>query len=363
MDNIKKIGVITGGGDCPGLNAVLRAIVKTAMNRYGYEVIGFKDGYKGLVLNSFVKFRPGDVSGILDKGGTILGTSNRDNPFNFRIDKDGKTEYMDLSKRVLENVKMHGIDCMIIAGGDGTLSSAWELSKKGLNVVGVPKTIDNDLSATDMTFGFLTAVDTATEAIDKLHSTAESHHRVMILEVMGRYTGWIALQSGIAGGADVVLIPEIPYDINKVAQKVMQRKNAGKSFSILVVAEGAKPLGGEMSILNKTESNYVHIRLGGAGQKIADEIERLTGIEARVTVLGHLQRGGRPVPSDRILSTRYGVRAVELVNEGKFGMMVALHGSRITEVPIGEAVGKLKTVPDDCELVRIAKSLGVGFGD
>lgn len=360
---VKRIGVLTGGGDCPGLNAVLRAVVKTAMVKYGYEVIGFKDGYKGLVTNNFVTFKPGDVSGILDKGGTILGTSNRDNPFNFRVEKDGKVEYRDMSDRVVENLNMLDIDCMVLIGGDGTLTSARDFSGKGVKVIGVPKTIDNDLSATDTTFGFMTAVETATEAIDKLHSTAESHHRAMILEVMGRYAGWIAIESGIAGGADVIMIPEIPYDINRVAQKLMERKNAGKSFSIVVVAEGAKPKDGDVVVSKVVKDSPDPVRLGGIGNKVADELEKLTGIETRVTVLGHLQRGGRPVPYDRILSTRYGVAAVELVSEEKFGSMVSLQGNKITAVPIEEAVGRLKTVDPDGELVRIAKSIGVGFGD
>lgn len=359
---VKRIGVLTGGGDCPGLNAVLRAVVKTAMIDYGYEVVGFKDGYRGLVLNSFVKFQPGDVSGILDKGGTILGTSNRDNPFHFKVDKDGAVEYKDMSDKVIENMKMFGIDCLVLIGGDGTLTSARDFSRKGLKVVGVPKTIDNDLSATDLTFGFMTAVETATEAIDKLHSTAESHHRVMILEVMGRYAGWIALESGIAGGADVILMPEIPYDMNKVAQKVMERKNAGKHFSIIVVSEGAKSVDGDVVVSKVVNDSPDPIRLGGIGNKVAEDIEKLTGIETRVTVLGHLQRGGRPVPFDRILSTRYGVAAVEMVNEGKFGMMVALQGNEIVPVALEDAVGKLKTVPPEGELVKIAKKVGVGFG-
>lgn len=360
---IKRIGVLTGGGDCPGLNAVLRAVVKTAMVRYGYEVIGFKDGYRGLVTNNYIRFESRDVSGILDKGGTILGTSNRDNPFNFVIERDGKAEYRDMSQRVIENVKMLGIDCMVLIGGDGTLTSARDFSRMGLNVVGVPKTIDNDISATDLTFGFMTAVDTATDAIDKLHSTAESHQRVMILEVMGRYAGWIAIESGIAGGADVILIPEIPYDINKVANKILERRNSGKNFSIVVAAEGAKSVDGDIVVSKIVKDSPDPIRLGGIGNKIADDIERLTGFETRVTVLGHLQRGGRPVPFDRILSTRYGVEAVELANKGKFGCMVSLQGNEITSVSLEEAVGKLKTVQPDGELVRITKSVGVAFGD
>jgi phosphofructokinase-like protein len=308
----KRIGVLTGGGDCPGLNAVLRAVVKTAMIKYGYDVIGFRDGYRGLVMNNYNLFRPGDVSGILDRGGTILGTSNKDNPFNFRVERGGVVEYKDMSDRVADNVHMHNLDCLIIIGGDGTLTSARDFARKGLNIIGVPKTIDNDLSSTDLTFGFMTAVDTATDAIDKLHSTAESHHRVMILEVMGRYAGWIALQSGIAGGADVILIPEIPYDINKVARSVIDRKNEGKHFSIIVVAEGAKPIDGEVSISKVLENSPDPVRLGGIGNKIASELDVLTKNETRVTVLGHLQRGGRPIPYDRILSTRFGVAAVEL---------------------------------------------------
>lgn len=360
---IKRIGVLTGGGDCPGLNAVLRAVVKTAMIKYNYEVIGFRDGYRGLVMNDFIKFKPGDVSGILDKGGTILGTSNKDNPFSFAVIRDGKTEYKDMSDRVLDNISMHKIDCMVIIGGDGTLTSARDFARKGVNVVGVPKTIDNDLSATDTTFGFMTAVETATEAIDKLHSTAESHHRAMILEVMGRYAGWIALESGIAGGADVILIPEIPYDIAKVAEKLTERQSQGKHFSIIVVAEGAKPAGGDMVVSKVLKDSPDPVRLGGIGNKLAEDIEKITGIETRVTVLGHLQRGGRPTPYDRILSTRYGVKAVELLHEGKFGVMVSLRGNDITYASLEDAVGKLKTVPPEGELVTITKSLGISFGD
>lgn len=360
---VRRLGVMTGGGDCPGLNAVLRAVVKTAMVKYGYEVIGFRDGYRGLVLNNYVHFKSGDVSGILDKGGTILGSSNRDNPFKFRVENNGKVNYVDMSDKVMENVNAHGIDCMILIGGDGTLTSARDFSRKGMNVIGVPKTIDNDLSATDTTFGFMTAVDTATEAIDKLHSTAESHHRVMILEVMGRYAGWIALTSGIAGGADVILIPEIEYDISKVVDSILQRKVEGKHFSIVVVAEGAKEIKGKLTVSKVDETSPDPIRLGGVGNKVAAEIEKLTGIETRVTVLGHLQRGGRPNPYDRLLSTRYGVKAVELANEGKFGLMVSLKGNEITAESLEDAVGCLKLVPSDGELVCIAKSVGVGFGD
>lgn len=360
---VKKIGVITGGGDCPGLNAVLRAVVKTAIGIYGCEVIGFKDGYHGLVLNEYMKLSESNVSGILDRGGTILGSSNRDNPFSFKVEENGVVKFVDKSDQVIENIKSHGIEAMVLIGGDGTLTSARDFARKGIKVVGVPKTIDNDLSATDTTFGFMTAVDTATEAIDKLHSTAESHHRIMILEVMGRYAGWIALESGIAGGADMILIPEIPYDIKKVAQKAFDRRKAGKNFSIVVVAEGAKPKDGAMVISHMVKDSPDPVRLGGIGQKIARDLEELTQIDTRVTVLGHLQRGGRPSAYDRILSTRYGVAAVELIKAERFGMMVSLQGNEISAVSLEDAVGKLKTVPADSELIRFAKCIGTEFGD
>lgn len=360
---VKKIGVLTGGGDCPGLNAVLRAVVKTACGRCGCDVIGFRDGYHGLVLNDYVRLDPTNVSGILDRGGTILGSSNRDNPFNFRIEENGVARFADMSGQVVANLKMLGIEALVLIGGDGTLTSARDFARMGINVIGVPKTIDNDLSATDLTFGFMTAVDTATTAIDKLHSTAEAHHRIMILEVMGRYAGWIALESGLAGGADMILIPEIPFDLNKVAQKAIERKNSGKNFSIVVVAEGAKPKGGEMVISRIEKDSPDPVRLGGIGHKVGKELEDLTGMDTRVTVLGYLQRGGSPIPFDRILSTRYGVAAVELIEKGDFGKMVSLRGDAITAVSLEEAVGKLKTVPLDSELIRFAKSVGVEFGD
>lgn len=359
----KRIGVLTGGGDCPGLNAVLRAVIKTAINKYNYEVIGFRDGYRGLVMNDFIKFKSDDASGILDKGGTILGTSNKHNPFNYKVERNNKVEYLDLSDRVVDNLQMHKIEYMVFIGGDGTLTSARDFSRKGVKAIGVPKTIDNDLSGTDKTFGYMTAIDTATEAIDKLHSTAESHHRVMILEVMGRYAGWIALESGLAGGADVILIPEIPYDLEKVYKKLEERRSHGKHFSIVVVAEGAKPKDGDMVISKIVEDSPDAIRLGGIGEKLADDLEKIYGLETRVTVLGHLQRGGRPNPYDRILSTRYGVKAVELINEGEHGVMVCLKGNEIATVSLEDAVGKLKTVPTDGELIRISKAIGLCFGD
>jgi len=354
---------MTGGGDCPGLNAVVRAVVKTAIRKYNYEVIGFRDGYRGLVKNDYVKLTESNVSGILDRGGTILGSSNRDNPFKFQIEKNGVIEERDMSERVIENISMHDIYAMVFIGGDGTLTSARDFYNMGVKAIGVPKTIDNDLNYTDQTFGFATAVDTATEAIDKLHSTAESHHRVMILEVMGRNAGWIALHAGIAGGADVILIPEIPYLLSSVINTLKRRKENGKHFSIVVVAEGAKPLGGEVVVSKVVENSPDPIRLGGIGIKVAADIEAATNIETRVTVLGHLQRGGRPNASDRVLSTRYGVAAVDLINEGKFGQMVCLKDSRISSVSIADAVGTIKNVDPNGEYVTIAKSIGLTFGD
>ncbi len=360
---LRTLGVLTGGGDSPGLNAVIRAVVKSAITRYGLRVIGFKDGYRGLVQNDYRELSLNDVSGILDKGGTILGTSNKDNPFKYLVTSVEPAGYKDMSDVCMDNLVKAGADCLIAIGGDGTLTSARDFSRKGLNVIGVPKTIDNDLYATDLTFGFNTALTTATEAIDKLHSTAEAHHRVMILEVMGRYAGWIALEAGIAGGADVIIIPEIPYDICKVCEKIIERKADGKNFSIVVVAEGAKPVDGDLVVCKVVEDSPDQIRLGGIGHKLADDIEKQTRIETRVTVLGHLQRGGHPTPFDRVLSTRFGVRAVELAVEGIFGKMVSLKGRDISYVSLEEAVGKLKKVDKDGELIKASRSIGVSFGD
>src|SRR5665647_947532 len=287
---IRRIGVLTGGGDCPGLNAVIRAVVKTAIGSYRLSVVGFENGFGGLIQNRACDLTVRDVVGILPRGGTILGTTNRDNPFKYQMVVNGEKIFRDVSDRVIENINIQEIDALIVIGGDGSLSIGRDLfEKKGLPVVGVPKTIDNDLSATDQTFGFDTALTTATEALDKLHTTAESHHRVMVLEVMGRYAGWIALEAGIAGGADVILIPEISYSINNVYEKIYQRQEHGNLFSIVVVAEGAKPLGGDMVVKRMVEESFDPIRLGGIGNVVAKQIEDETGMESRVTVLGHLQ--------------------------------------------------------------------------
>lgn len=360
---IKRIGVLTGGGDCPGLNAVIRAVVKTAINRYGLEVVGFLDGFGGLIQNMAKNLELKDVSGILPRGGTILGTTNRDNPFRYPVMQDGERIFADMSDHIIRNLAEMNVDALVVIGGDGSLSIARDFLHKGLPVVGVPKTIDNDLSATDVTFGFDTALVTATEALDKLHTTAESHHRVMVLEVMGRYAGWIALHSGIAGGADVILIPEIPFKFENICSKIVNRKAQGKKFSIVVVAEGAKAEGGEMVVQKVIEDSADPIRLGGIGNVIGAKIENCSEMETRVTVLGHLQRGGSPTPFDRLLGTRYGAHAVELLMEGRFGEMVCLHGTQIESVPIIDAVKELRRVSPDSDIVVAAKSVGIGFGD
>ena len=363
-ENIKKIAILTGGGDCPGLNAVIRAVTRTAIIQYGYEVYGYKFGYKGLYDNDLVPLTLDSVSGILHRGGTILYSSNKDNLFNYLVKEDGKLVKKDVSDVAMQNLKDSGIDVLVVIGGDGTLTSARDFSRKGIKVIGVPKTIDNDLGATDVTFGFNTAIDVVTEALDRLHTTAESHHRIMILEVMGRDAGWIALQSGIAGSADVILIPEIPYDINKVVEKIKQRENQGRLFSIIVVAEGAKSITGEKSIYKIVEDSPDPVRYGGIANKLALELEVLIkNHEIRSTVLGHIQRGGNTCTYDRILSTRYGVKAVELISEGKFGNMVALKGNEVSYVNLEDVIGNNKNVEPNGEFVKIAKQIGISFGD
>lgn len=338
---MKRIGILTGGGDCPGLNCVIRAVVRKALN-HGYEVIGINNGWKGLVACDTIKLDLASVSGILHRGGTILGTS-RTNPYK----KEGEV------KKAVDNYKELGLDALIAVGGEDTLGVAAKLCKEGLNIVGVPKTIDNDLSGTDYTAGFDTAVNIATEAIDRLHTTAESHHRVMVIEVMGRHAGWIAIYAGIAGGADMVLIPEIPIDLDEISELLKRRYQRGKTFSIVVVAEGAKFKKGEMVTQEEKLDAFGHVRLGGIGDTLAKKIEEKTGLETRVTVLGHMQRGGTPSAFDRILGTRFGVKAVELAMQGKFGQMVSLEGNKILSIPIEKAVEVLKTA--DMNLYEIAK--------
>jgi len=361
---VHRIGVLTGGGDCPGLNAVIRAVTKTAILDYGIEVVGIHDGFAGMVEDSMGPLRYDAVSGILTQGGTILGTSNRANPFRYaREEAKGRVTFTDRSDEAIRRCRERGLDALVCIGGDGTLSIAAQFHQKGLAVVGVPKTIDNDLSGTDVTFGFDTAVSIATEAIDRIHTTAMSHHRVMVVEVMGRYAGWLALHAGIAGGGDVILIPEIPYEIDVVCDFVQARSGRGKRFSILVVAEGAKAKGGDLVVQRLVKTSHDPIRLGGVGQAVASQIEEKTGVETRVTVLGHIQRGGSPTARDRILATRFGHCAMELVARGRFGTMAALKGDEVKGIPLEEAVRQQRNVPPDCPLIATARSVGTCFGD
>jgi len=354
-----KIAISTGGGDAPGLNAVIRGVVLAAAHR-GWECLGIRHGYDGLMgLDKVVPLGPAEVRGITHLGGTILGTTSRGNPFHWKeMKKDGTVVEHDRSKDVVAEAKRLGIDAIVAIGGDGSLGIAMQLYRMGIPVVGVPKTIDNDVGGTVATFGFDTAVQTATEAIDKVHSTAESHDRVMVVEVMGRHAGFIALNSGLAGSADVILIPEIPFDIRKVVEKIRAREAEGRHFSIVVVAEGARPKGGGVSLIDPE-----HHRLGGIGDKVAHSIEEMTGKETRSMVLGHLQRGGSPTTFDRLLSLRFGAAAVRLIAERKFGYMVALQPPDIVAVAIEEAIAKPRHVPLDSDVIATARDLGISLGD
>lgn len=357
----KKIGIITAGGDCPGLNAVIRAVVKYAINECGASAVGFLDGFRGLVLNEHVDLTFERVSNILSQGGTILGSSNRDNPFAFYYHDDQK-EPMDVSGKVVETYERHNLSALVCIGGDGTLSMSHDFSNKGLNIVGVPKTIDNDVQGTDQTFGFDSAVSTATFAIDKIRTTAESHHRVMVVELMGRTAGWLTLFSGIASGSDIILIPEIPFNMEAICEKIIERSASRKRYSIVCVAEGAKMAGQEVILEGKDKRTGV-VRLGGIGTLISSEIEKKTGIESRTSVLGHMQRGGSPTPFDRILATRYGSQAAVLAMEGVFGVTVCLRGNNIEHFPLEKVANNPRRVPADSEFVRIARTVGTSFGD
>ncbi len=365
--SIQKIAISTGGGDAPGLNAVIRAAVLSALNR-GWDVYGIRDGYNGLLLpeqfedGGLIRLTRERVRGITHLGGTIIGTTNRNNPLHYPITNEkGEIEYIDRSDELVRNFRIHHIDALITVGGDGSLAIANALAKKGLRVIGVPKTIDNDLDGTVVTFGFDTAVTFATECLDRLHSTAASHGRVIVVEVMGRYAGWIALHTGIAGSADVVLIPEISYDINKVVEKIKQREQQGSNFTIVVVAEGAIPVGGSVTILEKETGRAE--RLGGIGEKVAAEISSLTKKETRVDVLGHLLRGGSPIANDRLIALRFGAAAVRALDEGQAGVMVALDPPLVNYVPLEEATRRMKSVPLDCDTILTARDLGMCFGD
>jgi phosphofructokinase-like protein len=359
----RRIALLTAGGDCPGINAVIRAVAKTAMNRHDMEVIGFEDGFSGLIHDRWRPLGNTDVSGILVQGGTILGTSNRDDPFRFFERKKKNEQPKDVSDLCVRRCKKMGIQALVAIGGDGTLSIANGLGRKGLPTIGVPKTIDNDVGETDVTFGFDTAVSIAAEAIDRLHTTAMSHHRVMIVEIMGRYAGWLTLHAGIAGGGDVLLLPEMPYDFAEVCRVVERRSRQGKRFSIIVASEGAMPRGGHQTVKATDATSTDPIRLGGFAQVLGKEITEATGLETRATILGHLQRGGSPTAFDRVLSTRFGTAAAELAAKGKTGRMVALQGNRIVDVAISRAVRKLKLVPPDDPLIHAARAIGTSFGD
>lgn len=374
----KKVGILTAGGDCPGLNAVIRGAVKNAVNN-DVEVYGFLEGYKGLYENNYVKLDESSVSGIIFRGGTILKSNNGTNNFAMpEVNEKGEKIYVDRSEEIAERLKRDGFDCLIVIGGDGSLKSARDYMLRGINVIGVPKTIDNDVPFTDVTFGFNTAVEIATEGVDRLHTTAEAHGRIMILEVMGRYAGWIALSAAIAGGADTVLIPEIPYDLNKVMEKIESRRARGKNFSIIVVAEGAKPKEGTLSVreIEKDKKDNLgldSVKLGGAGDFVAREIEKLAHQEARSTTLGYLQRGGNTCPYDRILSTEYGVFAMQLAIEGKYGRMVSLLNGKLQSISLDEVAGhdtvigskssNIKLVDLDSDLVKTARRVGICLGD
>ena len=379
---VRKVAILANGGDVSGFNAVIRAIVKTAENN-GIDCYGFIDGYNGLLKNDYVKLSTGNdetASGILPKGGSIIGSSTNANVFNYKVEENGEIVYKDLSDICVENIKKDGFDCVFTLGGDGTQKSARDFATKGVNVIGVPKTIDNDVACTEITFGYNTAVSVAAEALDRLHTTGETHHRIMVLEVMGRYAGWIALESAIAGGADVALIPEIPYDINKAVEKINERREKGKYFSVVVVAEGAAPKGGEITVAG-TRNNGAGVdntKLGGVGQVVAKQLEQLTGLEARNTTLGYMQRGGTPTAYDRVLSTKYGSKAMELALEGKFGVLTVIKNGKLDYVSLEDVVGNntkigavsgntaesnIRRVTMEHDLVKTARNIGICLGD
>lgn len=377
---IKKVAILANGGDVSGFNAVIRGIVKTA-EQNGVECYGFIEGYRGLLNNEFVRLDSAtSASGILHKGGSIIGSSTNANVFNYKVQENGQVVYKDLSDVCVENVKKDGFDCIFTLGGDGTQKSARDFAVKGLNVIGIPKTIDNDVACTEITFGYNTAVSVATEALDRLHSTGETHHRIMVLEVMGRYAGWIALESAIAGGADIALIPEVPYDINIAAKKIEERKAQGKAFSVVVVAEGAMPQGGTLTVENvrNNGAGVDNTKLGGIGDRVAKQLEELTGLEARNTTLGYMQRGGTPTAFDRVLSTKYGAKAMELALEEKFGVLTVIKNGRLDYVSLEDVVGEnkkigavsgntaesnIRKVTRDHDLFKTAKDIGICLGE
>jgi 6-phosphofructokinase 1 len=360
---IQKIALLTGGGDCPGLNSAIRAVVQACILEHGIEVVGVPDGFKGLIENRFVPLDLANTTGIFSRGGTILGSSNVDTPFRVPVSRNGQTVYEDRSDEVLEHVARAHIDAMIVIGGDGTQAIAHAMAQKGLKLVGIPKTIDNDLNGTDFTIGFFTAVGTAVDALDKLHTTAESHHRIMVVEVMGRNAGWIALFAGLGGDADAILIPEIPFHPDQLAAFLKDAHHTRKPYSIVVVSEGARPAGGEVTVARTVEHSPEKIRLGGVAHRVAAELEAATGRESRAIVLGHLLRGGAPEGFDRILASRFGVMAVKAVVEQHFGTMVAIRGDTVELVPLETGAGKNRFIDPDSPFMQAARTRGICFGD
>jgi phosphofructokinase-like protein len=363
--SVHRIGILTGGGDCPGLNAVIRVITKAAINKLGIEVLGIEDGFLGLIRNRVRPLTNDDVSNILTVGGTILGTSNKCDPLRFAVGRDanGKSIYEDVSKRVLEHVKENEIDVLICIGGDGTMSGAVNLINHGLPCIGVPKTIDNDLMYSDITFGFTTAVQTATEAIDRVHTTASSHHRVMLVELMGRNAGWLTMHAGLAGGADIILIPEIHYDIDSICNACVSRGKRGKRFTIIAVSEGARPKGGQQVIDKIIEDSPDRIRLGGIGAVLGEQISKRCGLETRSVLLGHVQRGGTPVAYDRVLATLFGHRAISMVATRDWNQLVVMRGGQTDMVPIESVANKQRLMEHDDPLIGMARALGTCLGD
>jgi 6-phosphofructokinase 1 len=362
---VRRIAILTGGGDCPGLNAVIRAVARDALN-CGIEVFGIEDGYLGLIENRIRKIGADDLSGILNRGGTILGSNNRSNPSKFAVGKnaDGSVRYADVTDKCLKHLREREIAAMVVIGGDGTMTSAAMFARRGVAVVGVPKTIDNDIEGSEITFGFQTAVATATDSLDKCRTTADSHHRAMVVEVMGRNAGWIALHSGVAAGADIILIPEIPFEVSAICEKIKERERLGKRSSLICVAEGAKPRGGEQVIAKIDPTSPDPIRLGGIAKFLAERVEKQIGIESRYAVLGHTQRGGPPTPGDRVLATLLGNHAMTLLREGKVGRMVAVQGGVLTDIDLEKPAGKQRLVnPEGEPLVQAARAVGTSFGE
>ncbi|MBN2361629.1 MAG: ATP-dependent 6-phosphofructokinase [Deltaproteobacteria bacterium] len=359
----RRVGLMTAGGDCPGLNAVIRAVVKSGIYQHDFEMIGIEDGFLGLIQNRMHVMSTDEVSNILTVGGTILGSSNKADPENHAVLENGRWVRRDVTEDVLAHCRQWNLDALIVIGGDGTMCGANHLIGRGLKIVGVPKTIDNDLEGTEVTFGHDTAVTIATEALDRVHTTASSHHRVMVVEIMGRYAGWLALRAGLASGSDVILIPEIPFDLDVVARMCQKRSTRGKRFTIIAAGEGAAPRGGDMVVDHRDEGSPDPIRLGGVAKLVAGEIEKRTGLESRSIVLGHVQRGGTPSPYDRILATTLAHHAVDLLAAGRFGELVVVRDGKISSLPIASIAGKVRKVPLDDPMIRAARGVDTCFGD